>query len=83
MLISFSLPLSLSLYSVSYSLILWLSLSLMFMLPLHTHIPLVIHCWCKSENYWPVKWRLTENAKYALDDAGITIPFPQLDIHTK
>lgn len=46
-------------------------------------VNLVIHCWCKSEDYWPVKWRLTENAKYALDDAGITIPFPQLDIHTK
>ena len=39
-------------------------------------VNLVIHCWCKSEDYWPVKWRLTENAKYALDDAGITIPFP-------
>lgn len=23
-------------------------------------VNLVIHCWCKSEDYWPVKWRLTE-----------------------
>ncbi len=40
-----------------------------------------LRCWTKKEDYWDVKWRLTENVKYALDDAGISIPFPQMDVH--
>ena len=35
----------------------------------------------KQEDYWPAIWRMTEKVKYALDDAGITIPFPQMDVH--
>ena len=42
-----------------------------------------LRCWVKKEDYWDVKWRLTENVKYALDDAGISIPFPQMDVHVK
>lgn len=44
-------------------------------------VDLVVRGYAKSEEYWQVKWRVTENIKYALDDAGITIPFPQMDIH--
>lgn len=44
-------------------------------------INLIIRCWVKQEDYWEAKWRLTENTKYALDAAGISIPFPQLDVH--
>lgn len=44
-------------------------------------INLGIRFWVDKENYWPAKWRLTEETKYALDGAGITIPFPQLDVH--
>lgn len=40
-----------------------------------------LRCWVKKEDYWNVKWRLTENTKYTLDEAGISIPFPQLDVH--
>ncbi|MCD8150646.1 MAG: mechanosensitive ion channel family protein [Clostridiales bacterium] len=36
--------------------------------------------WVKTEDYWPVKWRLAENIKYALDDNGIEIPFPQVTV---
>ena len=36
-----------------------------------------------AENYWSTKWRLTENVKYALDEAGISIPYPQLDVQIK
>ncbi len=39
--------------------------------------------WVKKEEFWEVKWRLTENVKYALDNAGISIPFPQMDVHIK
>ena len=45
-------------------------------------IDLIIRCWVRKEDYWTAKWRLTEQTKYTLDDAGISIPFPQLDVHT-
>lgn len=35
----------------------------------------------ESEYYWETKWRITENIKYALDEAGISIPYNQLDVH--
>ena len=44
-------------------------------------VNLGVRCWVKSEDYWTGKWRITENCKYALDNAGIDIPFPQLDVH--
>ena len=44
-------------------------------------INLCVRCWFDNADFWPAKWRLTENIKYALDDAGITIPFPQMDVH--
>lgn len=37
--------------------------------------------WVKQEDYWMTKWRVTENCKLALDEAGIEIPFNQLDVH--
>ncbi|MCH5257869.1 MAG: mechanosensitive ion channel [Lachnospiraceae bacterium] len=40
-----------------------------------------VRCYAESEYYWETKWRLTENIKYALDEAGIKIPFNQLDVH--
>lgn len=46
-------------------------------------VNLVVRCWALQEDYWEVKWRLVENIKYALDDAGIQIPFPQMDVHMK
>lgn len=41
-----------------------------------------LRCYSTNEMFWETKWRLTENVKYALDEAGISIPFPQLDVHT-
>ena len=40
-----------------------------------------VRCWVKTEEYWEVKWRMTEAIKYALDDANIKIPYPQMDVH--
>lgn len=42
-----------------------------------------VRIWVEAENYWSTKWRLTENVKYALDEAGISIPYPQLDVQIK
>lgn len=40
-----------------------------------------VRCWFSKEDFWPGKWRVTENCKLALDAAGIEIPFNQLDVH--
>jgi len=37
--------------------------------------------WVKTEDYWDVKFDLTERIKLALDEAGISIPYPQTDVH--
>lgn len=39
--------------------------------------------WVKNEDYWTAKWRITENIKYAFDENGINIPFPQMDVNLK
>ena len=44
-------------------------------------VNLIVRGWVKQEDYWPAIWRMTEKVKYALDDAGITIPFPKMDVH--
>lgn len=46
-------------------------------------VNLGVRCWFKQEDYWAGKWRITENCKLALDEAGIEIPFNQLDVHLK
>lgn len=42
-----------------------------------------IRCWFFMDDYWQGKWRVTENVKYALDEAGIGIPYPQMDVYLK
>lgn len=44
-------------------------------------VDLGVRCWLKQSDFWTGKWRLTENCKLALDEAGIEIPFNQLDVH--
>lgn len=39
--------------------------------------------WVKTEDYWPVKWHLTEEIKYKLDENGIEIPYNQLEVSIK
>ncbi len=39
--------------------------------------------WVKTEDYWPVKWRLTETVKLTLDENGIEIPYNQLEVSVK
>ncbi|MCA8884251.1 MAG: mechanosensitive ion channel family protein [Rhodobacteraceae bacterium] len=37
--------------------------------------------WVNSSDYWTVYWDLTRQVKEAFDDGGISIPFPQTDMH--
>ncbi|MGM0623062.1 MAG: mechanosensitive ion channel family protein [Campylobacterota bacterium] len=39
--------------------------------------------WVKSADYWGLKWDLTELVKLRFDQEGISIPFPQMDLHMK
>ncbi|BBD09158.1 mechanosensitive ion channel family protein [Desulfovibrio ferrophilus] len=44
-------------------------------------VNLVVRPWVKTEDYWGARFDLTERIKLALDENGISIPFPQRDIH--
>ncbi len=37
--------------------------------------------WVKSADYWDVYFDLTEKVKLTFDEAGISIPYPQMDVH--
>jgi len=44
-------------------------------------VNLVIRVWCASGDYWPLRFDLNKAIKERLDADGITIPFPQREIH--
>jgi len=39
--------------------------------------------WVKSEDYWSVRSEILEQIKLTFDEKSISIPYPQIDIHTK
>ena len=39
--------------------------------------------WAKTSDYWDVYWDLTQQIKENFDEAGISIPYPQQDLHLK
>jgi len=41
----------------------------------------VVRPWVKSEDCWDAYFAITEAAKLKLEEAGITIPYPQQDLH--
>ena len=43
----------------------------------------VVRPWVKAADYWSVYFNITENVKLELNAKGITIPYPQRDIHMK
>ena len=44
-------------------------------------VNLVVRPWVNSPDYWRFRFELMEAIKNNLDEAGIEIPFPQMDIH--
>ena len=44
-------------------------------------VNLQARAWVKTEHYWEVFFYLNEEVKYLFDKNGITIPFPQMDVH--
>lgn len=55
------------------------------MIKLHTlntsSVDFVVRPWVKTDDYWDVYWDVTETVKKRFDEEGITIPFPQRDVH--
>lgn len=43
----------------------------------------VVRPWVKATDYWDVYFDITEKVKLALDKNGISIPYPQRDVHMK
>ncbi len=44
-------------------------------------VDFVVRPWVKTEDYWDVYWDITRTVKMRFDEEGITIPFPQRDVH--
>jgi small conductance mechanosensitive channel len=40
-----------------------------------------VRVWCKTDDFWDVHQATVRAAKAALDEAGLAIPFPQVDVH--
>jgi small conductance mechanosensitive channel len=41
----------------------------------------VVRPWTETVNYWNVYWDITRSVKLRFDESGISIPFPQRDVH--
>lgn len=44
-------------------------------------VNLTVRVWTKSADLWPFYWDMQERVKKAFDAEGISIPFPQRDVH--
>lgn len=44
-------------------------------------VVLQLRAWSSTPEFWATRWDLTEGGKKALEEAGLTIPFPQHVIH--
>ena len=44
-------------------------------------VNLVLRLWCDAGDYWGVKFDMTRKLKERFDADGLTIPFPQSDVH--
>ncbi|MGR5152873.1 mechanosensitive ion channel domain-containing protein [Photobacterium swingsii] len=41
----------------------------------------IVRPWVKTEDYWDVYWDVTREVKRRFDEVGLSIPFPQQDVH--
>ncbi|WP_261905461.1 mechanosensitive ion channel family protein [Vibrio fortis] len=44
-------------------------------------VDFIVRPWVNTADYWDVYWDMTEKVKKSLDKEGISIPFPQRDVH--
>ena len=41
----------------------------------------IVRPWVKTDDYWETYWAITRAVKMRFDEEGISIPFPQRDVH--
>lgn len=46
-------------------------------------VDITVRAWCQAPDYWDVKFDLTKGIKNALDGAGISIPYPHIEVVRK
>jgi small conductance mechanosensitive channel len=44
-------------------------------------VNIICRPWVKTADYWAVHWDVLESVKREFDAQGISIPFPQRDVH--
>ena len=44
-------------------------------------VDFIVRPWCNPDDYWDVHWDITRAVKMCFDEEGISIPFPQRDVH--
>ncbi|MBW2508161.1 MAG: mechanosensitive ion channel [Deltaproteobacteria bacterium] len=44
-------------------------------------VDFIVRPWSKTKDYWDVYWDVTREVKRRFDEEGISIPFPQRDVH--
>ncbi|GLS82410.1 mechanosensitive ion channel family protein [Paraferrimonas haliotis] len=47
----------------------------------NSSVDFVVRPWVKPKDYWEVHWDITKAVKQRFDAEGISIPFPQRDVH--
>jgi len=47
----------------------------------NSSVDIVVRCWVESANYWPVFFDMNKNIYNTFAAEGISIPFPQMDVH--
>lgn len=46
-------------------------------------VQLIVRPWVRTVDYWAAYWDITEQIKLAFDEAGISIPYNQMELHIK
>lgn len=44
-------------------------------------VNLIVRIWCEGGDYWSLKWDMLKTVKQTFDLNGISIPYPQTDVH--
>lgn len=44
-------------------------------------VSITVRVWCDAANYWDIFFDMQENVKKRFDQEGISIPYPQRDVH--
>lgn len=49
----------------------------------NSSVSIIVRPWVNSSDYWVFFWDMQEKVKKAFDAEGVSIPFPQMDVHVQ